>query len=340
MPRYAKSAAVLTWLLAGLPAANAQSVEEFYKSVDVTLIVAADVGGGYDAYARAIAPYLKRHLPGHPNVVVQNMPGAGGIRMANHLAANAKTDGSVIGLTLSPVVLNQLTRPGQVKYDARAFAWLGTIDAQTNVLTVAAAKTKVRTIADAKGTPVTIGATNPNSFLYQEPALMNALLQTQFKLVSGYKGVRDLNLALERGEIDGQVSPWSTWKSEHPDWLTSGKIVNIIATGAPADDLPGVPRFADLVQDARGKALVRLLDSSSILGRSLVAPHATPADRVGALRQATAAAVNDPEFRAEMDKRKLPVQFRKAEDLQAFVQEAVATPPDTVKTFLELIAAK
>ena len=106
--------------------------------------------------------------------------------------------------------------------------------------------------------------------------MMNALLGTKFKIVSGYKGVSDLNLALERGEIDGQVSPWSTWKSEHPDWLKSGKIVNIIATGAPATDLPGVPVFADLVKDARAKALVGLLDASSILGRSIAAPRGTP----------------------------------------------------------------
>ena len=121
----------------------------------------------------------------------------------------------------------------------------------------------------------TIGATNPNSFLYQEPTLMNALLQTKFNVVSGYKGVRDLNLALERGEIDGQVSPWSTWKSEHQDWLKSGKVVALIATGAPASDLPDIPLFANLVKDARATSLVRLLDSSSILGRSVAAPKGT-----------------------------------------------------------------
>jgi tripartite-type tricarboxylate transporter receptor subunit TctC len=318
----------------------AQPADEFYKSNDITLIVAADVGGGYDTYARAIAPYLKRHIAGNPNVIVQNMPGAGGIRMANYLAANAKADGSVVGLTLSPVVLNQLTRPGQVRYDAREFAWLGTIDAQTNVLSVAAAKTTVRSIDDAKKLAVAIGATNPNSFLYQEPALMNALLGTKFKIVGGYKGVRDLNLALERGEIEGQVSPWSTWKSEHPDWLKSGKIVNIIATGAPATDLPGVPVFADLVKDARAKALVGLLDASSILGRSIAAPRGTPPDRMRVLRAAMAAAVSDPEFLADMEKRKLPVQFRTGEQLQAFIKQALDTPPETVKTFLEIVGTK
>ena len=318
---------------------TAQTADEFYKSNDITLVVAADVGGGYDLYARALAPYLKRHIASHPNVIVQNMPGAGGVRMANYMFANAKADGSVIGLTLSPVVLNQLTQPAQAKYDAREFVWIGTIDAQTNVLFVAA-KTAARTIDDAKKQSVTIGATNANSFLYQEPALMNALLDTKFKIVSGYKGVRDLNLALERGEIDGQVSPWSTLKSEHPDWLTSGKVFNIIATGAPAGDLPGVPRLADLVKDARAKALVAMLDSSSILGRSIAAPRGTPADRVRVLRGALAAAVKDPEFLAEMEKRKLPVQYNSGEQLQAFVKHALDTPPETVKAFLDLVAAK
>jgi len=315
----------------------AQTADEFYKSNDITLVVAADVGGGYDLYARALAPYLKRHIASHPNVVVQNMPGAGGIRMANYMAANAKTDGSVIGLTLSPVVLNQLTQPAQVKYDAGEFAWIGTIDAQTNVLFVTAAKKPVRSIDEAKKTVVTIGATNANSFLYQEPAMMNALLGTKFKIVSGYKGVKDLNLAVERGEVDGQVSPWSTVKSELRDWLTSKKIINIIATGAPTNDLPGVPMLADLVGDARGKSLAAILDSSSILGRSIAAPKATPADRVALMRTALAAAAKDPEFLAEMEKRQLPVQYRSAEQLQAFVKQTLTTPPEAVKAFLDVV---
>jgi tripartite-type tricarboxylate transporter receptor subunit TctC len=265
------------------------------------------------------------------------MPGAGGIRMANYMAANAKADGSVIGLTLSPVVLNQLTQPAQVKYDAGEFIWIGTIDAQTNVLFVTVAKTTVRSIDEAKKTVVTIGATNANSFLYQEPAMMNALLGTKFKIVSGYKGVKDLNLAVERGEVDGQVSPWSTVKSELRDWLTSKKIINVIATGAATNDLPGVPMLADLVSDARAKSLVAILDSSSILGRSIAAPKATPADRVAVLRAALVAAAKDPEFLAEMEKRQLPVQYRSGEQLQAFVKQTLTTPPEAVKAFLDVV---
>ena len=107
---------------------------------DITLTVAADVGGGYDIYARTIAPYLKRHLPGNPNIIVQNLPGLGGVRMANHLFNDARKDGSFIGLTLSPVVLSQLMHPAQVRYDANKFIWIGTIEAQTNVLSVWAGK--------------------------------------------------------------------------------------------------------------------------------------------------------------------------------------------------------
>jgi tripartite-type tricarboxylate transporter receptor subunit TctC len=338
---------ILTSLLAAaaiaLPtlfAANARGEDAFYQGKNLTFLVAADVGGGYDLYARALAPYLKQHLPGHPTIIVQNMPGAGGIVMANYMARNAKADGTVIGLMLSPVALNQLTRPKQIGYDARKFVWLGTIDAQTNVLFVGSAKTAVRSLADAKKTEVVIGATNANSFLYQEPKLMNALLQTRFKVVGGYKGVRDLDLALERGEIEGHVSPWSTVKSEHPDWLKDGKIINIIATGADADDLPGVPKFADLVQDPAGKALVRLIDMSSILGRSVAAPAGLPAARTAELRTAIGAAVNDPAFHAEMAQRKLPVQYRSGEKLQAYVEEALKTPPEAVAEFLKIVNTK
>lgn len=318
----------------------ARAADDFYKNKNVTFLVAADVGGGYDLYARALAPYLKQHIPGHPNIIVQNMPGAGGIVMANYMATHAATDGSVIGLTLSPVVLNQLTRPKQIHYDASKFVWLGTIDAQTNVLFVSAAKTTVRSIADAEKTEVVIGATNANSFLFQEPKLMNALLHTKFKIVGGYKGVRDLDLALERGEIAGHVSPWSTVKSEHGDWLKDGKIVIVIRTGAATADLAGVPYLIDLVKDPKAKALASLVDMSSILGRSLAAPPGTPAERTKVLREAVAAAIKDPAFVAEMDRRKLPVQYRSGEDLQAYVAKALETSPATVATFLELLASK
>lgn len=335
--------ALLTAILLAWPAVSPSAAEpaaDFYKSNDLTLVVATAAGGGYDTYARALAPYLKRHIPGQPNVIVQNMPGAGGLIMANYLFNKAKPDGSVIGLTLSTVVLNQLTQPNKTRYDAARFAWLGTIDSQTNVLVLSTAKTKVRSIAEAKNMALNIGTTNANSFLYQEPAMMNALLGTQFKLVGGYKGVKDLNLALERGEIDGHLSPWSTLKSQHSDWLKSGKVIVIIRTGAPTDDLPAAPQFIDLVKGDRDTALVGLLDMSSILGRSLAAPPGTPADRVQALRTGVAAAINDPEFVSDMTKRKLPIQFQDAEKLQAFVAKGLKTPPETVKTFLELVAPK
>jgi tripartite-type tricarboxylate transporter receptor subunit TctC len=321
-------------------AATAQTGDAFYRTATVTLLVAADAGGGYDVYARTFMPFLRRHIAGNPTIIVQNMPGNGGVRMGNYLFNDAKKDGSVIGLTLSPVILSQLMEPHQVRYDADKFAWLGTIDSQTNVLSVWAARTPVRTIDDAKKKEVTIGATNPDSFLYQEPALMNALLDTKFKIVKGYKGVNDLNLALERGEVDGQVSPWSSWKSDRPDWLSQGKLVHLIRTGAPSDDLPGVPQFAGLVSGERAKSLVGLLDMSSLLGRSIAAPPGAPAERVAILRQAFTDAVHDPEFRAEMEKRKLPVSFRSGEDLQSYVGSALRTPPSTIQEFLELITPK
>jgi len=336
-------ATVLTAMALVVPALSsndAQAADDFFKNKNVSFVVAADAGGGYDLYARALAPYLKQHIPGNPNIIVQNMPGAGGIAMANYMASQASTDGLVIGLTLSPIALDQLTRPTQVHYDARKFVWLGTIDSQTNVLFVAAAKTTIRSIADAEQTEVVIGATNANSFLYQEPKLMNVLLHTKFKIVDGYKGVRDLDLALERGEVAGHVSPWSTVKSEHADWLKDGKIVNIIRTGAVTDDLPGVPYFTDLAKDPEAKALTGLLDMSSILGRSIAAPPGIPPERTRILREGLAAAVNDPAFVADMEKRELSVQYQSGEQLQAYVAKALETSPEIVATFIKLVASE
>ena len=169
---------------------------------------------------------------------------------------------------------------------------------------------------------------------------MNALLNTRFKIVKGYKGVNDLRLALERGEIDGQISPWSSWKSDRPDWLKEGKIIQIIRTGAPADDLPGVPSFVSLVTDERAKALVGLLDMSSILGRSIAAPPGVPPERVPLLRRALASAVSDREFLSDMAKKKLPVSYRNGDELQAYVADALKTPASVVREFANLMIQK
>lgn len=331
---------LLGGLLAAMVACGAGVAEPQSKpyGMDITFTVAADAGGGYDIYARTLVPYLRRHLPGNPAIIVQNLPGQGGVRMANHLFNEARRDGSFIGLPLSPVVLSQLMRPTQVRYDANRFTWIGTVEAQTNVLSTWTARTKVKSIDDARKIEIAVGTTTPDSFLYQEPALMNALLQTKFKLVKGYKGVNDLRLALERGEIDAHVSPWSSWKSERPDWLRDGRITVLISTGAQTDDLPGVPTFARLVSGDRDKELVALLDMSSVLGRSIAAPPEVPADKIRQLRQALTAAVADRDFLTEMAAKKLPVSFRSGEDLQSYVAGALRTPAAVVSEFSKLIA--
>ena len=159
MPLRIALAGLVTLVASASPSAGEPASAPY--GTDVTLTVAADVGGGYDIYARTIAPYLKRHLPGNPSIIVQNMPGLGGVRMANHLFNDARKDGSVVGLTLSPVVLSQLMHPAQVRYDANKFIWIGTIEAQTNVLSVWAARSPVKSIDAAKKTEISIGATNP-----------------------------------------------------------------------------------------------------------------------------------------------------------------------------------
>ena len=313
----------------------AQTADEFYKSNDITLVVATDVGGGYDLYARALAPYLKRHIASHSNVIVQNMPGAGDIRMANYMAANAKTDGSVIGLTLSPVVLNQLTQPAKSATTPTSSSGSGRSTPRPMCCSSQRRKRRCDQSRMPRRSVVTIGATNANSFLYQEPAMMNALLATKFKIVSGYKGVKDINLAVERGEVDGQVSPWSTVKSELRDWLSSGKIINIIATGAPTNDLPACrcwPSWSAMPGPSRWSLcwIQARFSGDRWPRRKARRPTACVSD-------ALAAAAKDSEFLAEMEMRQLPVQYRSGDQLQAFVKQALTTPPEAVKAFLDVV---
>jgi tripartite-type tricarboxylate transporter receptor subunit TctC len=312
------------------PAAG-DPVADFYRGKQVSMVVGAPAGGGYGLNARIIARHMARHIPGNPTIVPRFMAGGGGVPAANYMYNAAPKDGSTIGMPIASIPLSQvLLATKSVKFDAAKFAWIGNVASFTNVLAVwhtAPAKT----VGDATRTELVIGASGKGSFLYYEPALMNALLGTKFRLVLGYKGSSDLNLALERGEVQGRHFPWASLKGSNPHWIRDGLVVPLLQVGPHKDpDLPNVPSFIDLVRTDKHRRMVSLLHVNTKIARSVYAPPGVPKDRVAALRAALAATVKDPAFLADMKKSKQPVVPLSGEALQAFIASVIDTPPELI----------
>ena len=335
---FALAAAGLAMIYAAPAAADA--VADFYSGKTVTLIVGSGAGGGFGLNGRLGGNRLGRHIPGKPTVVLQFMQGGGGVKAANFVYNVAPKTGVVIHMPISSIVENQLLRPTGVRYDGAKFNWLGSITSFTSVLSVwhtAPAKS----IGDAMKRQIILGSPSGHSFIYRMPKLMNTLLGTKFKIIVGYKGSRGVDMALERGEIQGRAMVWASTKAKQPDWLKQGKLVHLIQIGPKAvPDLPGLPRFIDLVKGKKEKAMVKFLHTTSFIGRALLAPPGTPKDRVAGLRKAFDGAVSDAAYVSDLKKRKLPLRPTSGKDLQAFIVSVSATSPELIAELRKAVNPK
>jgi tripartite-type tricarboxylate transporter receptor subunit TctC len=307
-------------------AAFSQSVEDFYRGKKIDLIIGYSPGGTYDLYARLVARFLGSHIPGKPLIVPRNMPGAGSRAAATWVANVAAKDGSVLATADQSMSLEQAAGDKRIKFDTRQFIYIGNPNIENNT-TATWAASGVKTIDDAKKREVTMGATG-GSTSSQYPKAMNALLGTRFRIIFGYPGGNDINLAMERGEVDGRGSnSWSSWKTTRPDWLAQKKINILVQIGLKkARDLPDVPLLMDLASNPEDRELLRLLSASTNIGRPIFTTPGVPADRVAALRKAFDAMVRDPAFLAEARRAKFDIEPNSGEELQKLVAGIVGTP--------------
>ena len=310
--------------------ASADSVSDFYKGKTVTLIVGSGAGGGFGLNGRLVGNHIGKHIPGNPEVVMQFMRGGGGTKAANFVYNVSPKDGTVISMPISSIVENQLLRPKGSRFDGAKFHWLGSITSLASVLSVwntAPAKT----IGDATKTQVILGATSTNSSWYRMVKLMNPVVGTKFKIVTGYKGSRGVDLAMERQEIHGRAMVWASTKARRGDWLKAGKLVHLAQIGPyKLSDMPNVPRLIDMAKTEKQKTMVRFLHLTGLIGRALHTTPGVPAERVAALRKAFDDTMKDPAFIAEFKKRKLPFGPTSGKDLQAFINKVIATPQSTI----------
>ena len=263
-----------------------QSVEDFYRGKKIDLIIGYSPGGTYDLYARLVARHLGNYIPGKPLIVPRNMPGAGSRAAANWVYNVAPKDGTVLATADQSLSLQQAVGDKRIKFDTTNFIYIGNPNVENNT-TATWHTSGIKTIEDAKKREVTVGATG-GSTSSQYPKAMNALLGTKFKIVLGYPGGNDINLAMERGEVDVRGSnSWASWKATRPDWLAEKKIIILVQIGlAKAADLPDVPLLMDLGTNDEDRELLRLLSASTAIGRPLFTTPDVPAERVAALRKA------------------------------------------------------
>jgi tripartite-type tricarboxylate transporter receptor subunit TctC len=320
--------------------AQADAVADFYKDKQVTIVVAAGPGGGHTQYSQLLAPYFKKYMPGNPSFVTQNMGGAGGTKAANYLYNSAAQDGSVIGILLSDTPFAGRLRTTGVKYKPQDFQYLGGAD-DTQSAFVVLKKAGVKTVDDVRKKEVLMGSTGKGSQTYVLPTLANAILGTKFKVILGYRGMGGIYLAMDRGEVLGFQSVYSSPKSLRPQWFDKDMIEVVMATSlTPLPDRPNVPLFKDLVKNPQDKAIVELISGNGALGRGWLAPPRVPKDRVNALRAAFEKALNDPQVAAEAKKRRMTWAPVKWQDMQAHVTRIGAADAELFVRTRKLLGVK
>ena len=323
--------AMLCWLGGFVAPGRADAVSDFYKGKDLRLIISSTVGGGYDVYARTIARHLGRHIPGNPNIVPQNMPGAGGIAAANHIYAIAPKDGSVIAAIQNTVPFEPFFENKAAVFDAAKLSWLGTPTTEVGMYIVWHAS-KVKSLRDAQTMEMIAGGAGAASTPAFYGRVFNQILHMKARLVTGYPGQNEILLAMENGEVEAMPSPfWSSLKVQRPKWYPEATIRVLFQYGAaPHPELQGVPFALDLLDNAADKILLTAASAPLALGRPYAAPPGIPADRLAALRAAFDAMVRDPAFQAEATRRNLYIEPTAGADVQAESDAIVATPKDIV----------
>lgn len=312
--------------------AVADSVADFYNGKQVTMLVGVGLGSTYGAHARLFADALKRHLPGHPNVIAQAMPGAGSAKMVNYLYNVAPRDGSYFGFPLKYVAVNQALGVKGLKYDANKFNFIGSLGPINSTVSLWRATTPAKTLAEARKHQVIMGSSGKSSETYITPTLMNKFLGTKFKVVTGYKGAAPVQLAMEQGEVHGIAAAWDTLKVGKPEWLRQNKVVLLAQSGTErASDLQDLPTLLDLAKTPKQKEVLSFFARGNAVGWLMMLPPGVPADRVAAMRKAFDDIMKDPKYTAELAKRQLSTSPSSGAKVQELIKETLAVSPATLR---------
>jgi len=317
-------------------AAGASEGADFYQGKTIRLVVASAPGGGYDNYARTFAQYLKKHIPGEPSIVIQNMPGAGGMVATNWLYNVAPKDGLVFGLIQRGIPFHPFFGEKRAQFVPTEFNWLGSFNSETSVLSVWHTS-KVKTLKDAMTMTAVMGGSGPNDS-ETHPSLMNNTIGTRFKVAGGYKSNTDVMLAMERGEVEGLGGSWSSLKALRGHWLRDKQVNVIVQVGREKHpDLKQVPMIEEFVTNPEHKTMWNVMVAIGTLGRPVVAPPGIPAELVKLLRAGFDATMKDREYLAEMERSRRELEPVTGTEIQALLAEVAKVPKATLTRLNEFI---
>ncbi len=333
---------LLLWAGVQASAASADDPADFYKGRQIRLVVSTDVGGAYDTYARLMAQVLKDHIPGHPTIVVQNMPGASGLKTANYMATTAPRDGSVIAGTHASILTAQLTSPAAATFDANQFSWIGSVTTDPYIGYVWHTA-PIRTLEDTRSTEVVMGGVSVGSAGVDYAILARDMFGLKLKIVTGYKASNDVKLAMERGEVQGTfANGWSSIKTAEPEWIRDKKIRIIVQHGfKPLPDLPDVPLFIDFAKTEPDRQALVFMLARQEAAKPYFAPPRIPPARLAILRRAFDATVRDPKFAALAEKARVALESpMNGDELAALVAKVSQTPAPVVQSVNRMLMDK
>jgi tripartite-type tricarboxylate transporter receptor subunit TctC len=317
--------------LAATGGAAAQTPEEFYKGKSIDFVIGYPPGGSNDTWGRLLGRHIGKHIPGKPNVVPKNMPGAGSFLAANTVFNVSPKDGTVIAIAAPTAPLDERLGTQGVRFKTAEFGWIGRVDSLVNMVFLW--KTSpVKTFADSLTTQATLSATGVGSTVYVYPNVINHVLGSKFKLILGYKGSSEAMLAVERGEVEGHSTSWMALKVAHPAWLAD-KTVNVVVQFAMKrhSEMPDVPTAIEVARTDEQRAVLAPVMNAAEVGSAFFTTPGVPPDRLTALRRAFDATMKDPELLADVERTRLTVNPITGEELQKLVADVAALPPDLLE---------
>ena len=324
---------------------GARAQAPFYQGKTITIVVGTKAGDVYDLYPRMLAPYMTKNIPGNPNIIIQNVAGAASLIAANQVYSLSKPDGLTLGAIYPALYFEQLVKRPEVKFEWAKFNWIGST-VTSNQLMYMRADTPYKTIEDvrAASTPPKCGATGVTSTVYYLPKLLEEAVGTKFEIVSGYQAGQDIDLAVERGEVQCRAFTITAYFAREPfiSWRKRGFVRVLFQTGLKRDarvkDAPTIYELMDKYKTPDNvRRLAKVVLASGDFGRPIVAPPGVPADRIKMLREAFNKSVNDPALLAEAEKRQLEMDPGTGEELESLAKDVMSAPPDAVERMKKLL---
>jgi hypothetical protein len=315
------------------------AAEDYFKRKTIRIMAGSEAGGMYDSFARLVSRHLPDHLPGKPTVLVTDMPGASGVRATNYLHEVAPKDGTVLATFNKSMPFYQAMGEGGIRFKAQEFSWIGALS-QTNDTVAAWHTIGVKTIEGAKRREIIIGALSYIGTNWTYPVLLNALVGTKFKIVTGYPSGIAVDHAMEKGEVEGRGSnQWSAWKAIHPDWVREKKIIPLVQVGLRKEaDLPDVPLLSELAQNEEQRRMLQFVSEAAAMDGPLAAPPGIPPEALAALRTAFNAMIKDAAFRADAEKLHIDLGPLTGEEVAKIVASVMNTPPAIFERVKSIIA--